>query len=118
VGMANIVYKICSRDVWEQAVVTGYLSGTEDDLRDGFIHFSAPHQIRATARKHFFNQENLVLLEINAPLLGDNLKWERSHNGELFPHLYDIVDVSLVSHICELPLTRIGEHIFPAEVPI
>ena len=116
--MGTVIYKICTRKVWEEATEKGSLSGVPDDVRDGFIHFSTAGQIRATAEKHFCNQDNLVLFEINASLLGGKLTWERSRNDELFPHLYDVVDVSLISQVYELSLGSDGEHIFPAEIPL
>lgn len=116
--MSRIIYKICSKDMWDRACEKGVLTDIPDDLRDGFIHFSAPDQVRETARKHFRNQDSLVLVEVDAKLLGEKLKWEISRNGELFPHLYDVLDVNLVTRVYELPVGSNEEHVFPAEVPL
>lgn len=115
--MSHIIYKICSKEIWDRACKKGILSGISDDVRDGFIHFSTPDQVRETARRHFPNQDRLVLVEVDAMQLGDKLEWEVSRNGELFPHLYDALDVNLVTRVYELPLGNNEEHVFPAEVP-
>ena len=84
----RIVYKICDQDAWRKAVAMGVFTGAPVDVADGFIHFSAAHQVRETAAKHFAGQEGLVLVAVDATVLGDALKWEPSRGGDLFPHLY------------------------------
>ena len=85
----QLIYKVCDRNRWEEAVERGVFEGAEIDLADGFIHFSAKHQVVETVTKHFAGKENLVLVAVPASKLGDALKWEPSRGGDLFPHLYD-----------------------------
>jgi uncharacterized protein (DUF952 family) len=82
------IYKIADRRAWTEAVAAGVYRGSLDDLRDGFIHFSTGGQLAGTARRHFSGRMDLVLIAIDASLLGDELKWEPSRGGALFPHLY------------------------------
>lgn len=82
------IYKLCSRTLWEEAQVTGIFTGAPIDHRDGFIHFSTAEQLAETATKHFAGQRDLMLLTVDAPQLGDALKFEPSRGGQLFPHLY------------------------------
>lgn len=83
---ADIVYKILTGAEWQQAGRSGAYAGSSDDLRDGFIHLSAPHQIAATAARHFRGIDDLVLVALDAGSLGTSLKWEPSRGGDLFPH--------------------------------
>jgi uncharacterized protein (DUF952 family) len=91
------VYKILGADEWAAAEAAGVFTGSSIDVQDGYIHLSAADQAQETARLWFAGRESLVLLVIEAELLGDRLKWEASRGGALFPHLYDVLAVSEVS---------------------
>lgn len=94
----------------------GQYFGSDDDARDGFIHFSTAAQARATAAKHFAGQDGLMLLAVDAAALGEQLKWEPSRGGDLFPHLYRPLPASAVEASWPLPLGQDGEHEFPEEM--
>src|SRR3954451_25452979 len=96
------IYKICSAAAWREAERRGAFPGSADDLRDGFIHFSAAAQVAETARKHFFGQAGLFLIAVDAEALGDSLRWEPSRHGEHFPHLYGELDLGAVTAVQEL----------------
>jgi uncharacterized protein (DUF952 family) len=87
-GMTKTVYKIAKAADWQHATSSGRFVGSADDIRDGFIHLSAKHQLRGTLEKHFSGESELVLIAIEAEVLGPSLKWEVSRGGDLFPHLY------------------------------
>lgn len=84
-----MIFKIVDKRAWHAACGEGSFGGSPDDLRDGFIHLSAPHQVRGTAAKHFKGVSNLLLLAFDEASFGDALVWEPSRGGDLFPHLYD-----------------------------
>jgi len=106
------IYKILPASLWRDAQEAGVFTGSEVDLKDGYIHFSTAQQAAETAAKHFAGQRDLVLLHVEADELGDALKWEPSRGGALFPHLYDNLDVKHVKRVDSLPLDRNGRHIF------
>ena len=109
---------MCIRDsivnLWEKAEAEGHFSGAEIDLRDGFIHFSTAEQLGDTLRLHFEGVENLLLLTIDGCRL--DLKWEPARNGNLFPHLYDILPLSAVLRINPLLLDDDGRYILPSQL--
>jgi uncharacterized protein (DUF952 family) len=109
----TIIYKICEAALWRQAERAGEFRGAPVDMRDGFIHFSAANQVRATAAKHFAGVDDLVLIAIDADALGDALKWEVSRAGELFPHLYGDLPLGAVRWVKPLPLGIDQQHVFP-----
>ena len=82
------IYKICERTAWLAAEHHGEFPGSDDDARDGFIHFSTAAQLAGTAAKHFAGATDLLLVAVDASALGQALKWEPSRGGDLFPHLY------------------------------
>lgn len=111
------IFHICRRDEWEAAERTGRYAGSSQDVADGFIHFSTAAQVRASAAKHRAGQSGLVLLTVDATKLGDDLKWEPSRGGQLFPHLYGPLPLSALTCVNNLPLGPDGRHVFPDHVP-
>ncbi len=112
----TVIYKISPRAAWTAAEAAGVFTGAPVDVADGFIHFSAAHQVRETAAKHFRGQTDLVLAAVDDALLGDKLVWEPSRGGDLFPHLYGPLPMSAVVSIVDLPLGADGGHVFPPEL--
>jgi len=108
------IYKICSATLWEAAVEAGEFKGAEIDLIDGYIHFSTAEQMHETAAKHFTGQDDLVIVAVEADALGEEMKWEPSRGGALFPHLYRSLKVSETAWLEPLPLVN-GTHSFPAK---
>lgn len=113
----TLVIKIMSAAEWSHAAATGVYEGSADDKRDGFIHFSAPAQVRGTAAKYFANRDDLMLVSIDARKLGEALRWEESRGGQLFPHLY--APLTLTAVVKSEPLKRKsdGSYEFPDWLP-
>jgi uncharacterized protein (DUF952 family) len=107
------IYKICPASAWREAERQGVYRGSADDARDGFIHFSTASQVGETARRHFFGQKALFLIEVDADALGDALRWERSRNDELFPHLYGELDFGAVRAVLQMHARADGTHDIP-----
>jgi uncharacterized protein (DUF952 family) len=112
-----MIYKICPASAWCEAERQGVYRGSADDVRDGFIHFSLPSQVAETARKHFSGQTGLFLIAVDADALGDALRWERSRNDELFPHLYGELDLGAVTGIHPMHARSDGTHDIPELAP-
>jgi uncharacterized protein (DUF952 family) len=111
--MQSTIFKICTAAEWREAERAGLFLGTAVDRSDGYIHFSAADQLAETAAKHFAGARDLVLIAVDGPSLGAQLKWEPSRGGALFPHLYGSMPVSAVSWVKPLPLDASGRHVFP-----
>ena len=111
------IYKICSASAWSEAERQGVYRGSADDVRDGFIHFSCAAQVKETARKHFLGQKALFLIEVDTEALADALRWERSRNDELFPHLYGELDLGAVRAVHSLRARSDGTHDIPELIP-
>ena len=112
----SLIYKICPASAWREAERQGVYRGSVDD-RDGFIHFSTAAQVEGTARKHYFGQKGLFLVEVETDALGNALRWERSRNDELFPHLYGELDLGAVTAVLELRARSDGSHELPELKP-
>lgn len=114
--MPKPVYKILAEAALEAAKGEGRFLGTGDDLRDGYIHLSAGHQVAGTLAKHFPGQEDLLLLTLDTGKLGPALKWEPSRDGEDFPHLYGPLDLAAIVKVDSLELDDDNRHILPEGV--
>jgi uncharacterized protein (DUF952 family) len=110
----RLLYKILSAAEWRDAAAKGVFEGSAVDLKDGFIHLSASHQLRETASRHFVGREGLVLVGFAEDAL-DHLRWEPSRGGDLFPHVYGAIATGLAAEVHPLPLEN-GAHRFPPGV--
>jgi uncharacterized protein (DUF952 family) len=100
---SSVVFKICPRIAWDQAASNGMYYGSPDDRRDGYIHLSAAHQLPGTLARFFASQTDLVLIAFDATALGEELKWEPSPSGELYPHLYGTLSPSSALWVRPIP---------------
>ena len=113
---AACVFKVATRAAWDDACRAGRFIGSADDLRDGFIHLSALHQLAATLAKHFKGQTDLVLVTLDTGALGDALRWEPSRDGDLFPHLYADLPMTAAREVRAIELDSSGMPIVPEDV--
>jgi uncharacterized protein (DUF952 family) len=97
------IYKICERAQWRAAEAAGQFRGSAVDERDGFVHFSTTAQLAETAAKHFAGQKDLMLVAVDTSAFGAALKWEKSREGDLFPHLYGALPLNAVRWARLLP---------------
>lgn len=109
----TLIFKIVPKTLWQEAVEADLFKGAPIDLSDGYIHFSTADQARETAAKHFAGQADLLLAAFDDSVFGDDLKWEVSRGGALFPHLYATLAPAAALWIKELPLDENGMHVFP-----
>src|ERR1700675_4805792 len=112
--MSGMIYHMCPAETWAEAVAAGRYDGTEDDRRDGFLHFSTAEQIAESARRHRAGQAGLVLVAVEAARLGARLRWEPARGGQRFPHLYGPLFPAEAARVDSLSLGPDGAHVFPA----
>jgi len=109
----RLIYKVVSAQEWSAATEQGEFLGAAIDLTDGYIHFSTAEQLRETVEKHFAGQADLMLVGVDVDRLGDQLKWEPSRGGDLFPHLYGPLSTECVVMSAEMPVGEDGQHVIP-----
>lgn len=94
----NPIVHITTEADWDAARRTGGYRG--DTLEsDGFIHFSTPEQVAATANLFFSGRHDLILLVVDPSTLGAALRYEPAPGGELFPHLYAPLALEAVTRV-------------------
>jgi len=113
--MGKPVYKILTEEQWAEFEGAHQFAGAPVDLNDGFIHLSTATQLAETASKHFAGQDHLVLVAVDPDRLGDELVYEVSRGGALFPHLYAPLSIDAVLWAKPFLLDRDGNRLFPDE---
>ena len=113
--MHMLIYKIFRAPEWAELRDNGRTKGAPIDVTDGYVHFSTSEQVVETCAKYFDGAQGLVLLALESDTLGDDLVWEPSRGGALFPHLYRELAMADVFWQKDLRFGPDG-HIFPADV--
>jgi len=84
------------------------------DERDGYVHLSTRAQVAETARLHFAGAEGVRLLRYAVADLPP-LKWEPSRGGQMFPHLYARLEISLADAVWRLLPDASGALVLPED---
>jgi len=113
---ARVVAVTDGLQAWAQAQSSLFFIGSADDIRDGFIHLSAAHQLTTTANKYFCGQADLVLVAFCAGDLSPHLVWEPSRGGDLFPHYYGALPAVAALSVRPVPLDEHGVPRVPANL--
>ena len=82
----SLIYKVCSKDEWDHVNLNKFYTESEIDNEDSFIHLSTKEQLNETLTKHFRGKKSIIIISFSTEKIQDNLKWEVSRNGGLFPH--------------------------------
>jgi uncharacterized protein (DUF952 family) len=110
-----MIYKIFRTEEWLAFQAVGETLGAPVDLADGFIHLFTASQAAETAAKHFAAADGLMLLACDADNFGDDMKWQVSRGGDLFPHLFKVLKMTDVTWVKPLPCVDC-HHKFPKEM--
>ncbi len=94
------IFHIATKKEWAEAQQKGfYRTGSLE--KEGFIHFSRPHQVQGVSERHFRTAKDLVLLEIAQELMKGELKYEGPEHNK-FPHLYGPLNLDSVKDTFEM----------------
>lgn len=81
-------YKVLTGPQLAELLAGGRFGGAPIDLADGYIHLSTETQLVETLLKHFTGQTDLWIATVDLTVLHDDVRWEPSRGGQLFPHVY------------------------------
>jgi phosphopantothenoylcysteine decarboxylase / phosphopantothenate---cysteine ligase len=102
------VIHICQRQEWELARQKGVYAPASLEA-EGFIHFSRPRQVLPVVNRFFAHLPDLVLLWIDPRMLNKPLRWELA-DGDLFPHLYNPLNLEAVTRVLDLRPDEDGQY--------
>ena len=113
--MAKYIYRVISKEDWEETKASGGVPRCGNDERDGYVHMSPYDPVLDTAGLYFTPDEEPLVLEVDEEALGEALRWEavESRGGALFPHLYaDGIPRSAIRARIELVSVGEGQYRF------
>jgi uncharacterized protein (DUF952 family) len=99
--MENIIFHITQKEWFEKWEEKDYYESLTY-YEEGFIHLSQSHQVSGVLDRYFTGIPNLVKLHIDVAKLTYPLKYEESTDGELFPHLYGVLNKEAIIEVEEL----------------
>ena len=88
----SFVYRVMLNSEWDEFKKKKKFFGNSLDISSGFIHLSTESQVNTTIEKYYNNENSIVIFRINVKDIENKLKWEKSRDNELFPHLYGFID--------------------------
>ena len=110
------IFHIAEKVIWENALSEG-IYYPEGFSKEGFIHCSELDQILGAANTFYSSRKDIVLLEIDAHLVGFPIKYESAvGSGERFPHLYGPLMIYAVVHVYAFKPDNAGEFRLPEEL--
>ena len=107
------IYKVISKEHWQNCQQSDEILPMEIDIKDGYLHFSTLAQLKETLRLYFANRSDLILLALRAIDVKQQLKWEKSRNNELFPHIYGTIDIGLIQFSEPIAVSKNGTATLP-----
>ena len=90
-----IFYHITTPEQWAAQEAQDFYTADSLDT-EGFIHCSFAEQVDKTLSLYFKGMEKIWLLTIDSELLTSKLIVEGSRDGELFPHIYGVVNKTAI----------------------
>ncbi|MDZ7680338.1 MAG: DUF952 domain-containing protein [Fodinibius sp.] len=92
----DLLFHITTQEHWKEFQKDGsYVPESLDT--EGFIHCSSGSQLEDTANRLFGDEDEILLLVIDASMIRDDVKYEDDDDiGEKFPHIYGAISVNAV----------------------
>lgn len=91
-----LIFHLTYKDAWESARPTGEYAAPSL-AEEGFIHCSKDiPQLLKVAERLYPGETGLVVLDVDLGKLASPLKNEPSRSGEVYPHIYGMLNVDAV----------------------
>lgn len=90
-----MIYHVITSAAWESQRLVKSLE-VPSLKTEGFIHCCTHQQVAGVLERYFKGQTNLLLLEIDEAKLESELRFEKSTNDELFPHVYGPINKTAI----------------------
>ncbi len=109
-----LIFHLTYKDAWEAARPTGEYAAPSL-AEEGFIHCSKdiPQLIKVAARL-YPAKTGLLVLDVDLDKLTSPLKQEPSRSGEIYPHIYGMLNADAVVRERDLLVDADGGHYLDA----
>ena len=106
----TLIFHLTYKEAWAAAKPTGEYAAASL-LEEGFIHCSKdiPQLLKVAARL-FPGETGLMVLDVDLDKLRPPLKHEPSRSGEIYPHIYGMLNADAVVRERALQLGADGAH--------
>lgn len=115
-----VLLHLCAPATWRLALAAGSVA-PPSLLREGFVHLSAPGQVKIPANAIYAGRTDLVALVVDPARLPHELRYEPAVDGSspgvVFPHHYGPVPVGSVVAVLPYPPGPDGRFTDPAAPP-
>lgn len=103
-----IFYHIVTPGFWQQFAGLDYYEAPSL-YTEGFIHASKGEQVEATLNRYYKNEQEVLLLKIEASMLVPELKYEVAPSvNQEFPHIYGRLNKDAIVEILPLAAAEGG----------
>ena len=105
-----LIYHLTYKETWEAAKPTGEYAAPSL-AEEGFIHFSKDiTQLLKVSARLYPGDENLLVLDVDLHKLASPIKEEPSRSGEIYPHIYGMLNADAVVRERVLMVNTEGVH--------
>ena len=94
------IYHIVLPEVWEKFKNQNFYEA-ESLATEGFIHCSYAEQLEGVLRRYYKNAEKVLILTLETEKLISKLVAEPSTGGEIYPHIYGVINAEAIVEIKE-----------------
>ena len=88
----SVIFHITTPTAWNNFEHQNYFKA--DSLQtEGFIHTSTIAQLEATAQRYYANENEIIVLHLDANAMQQKIKYEwASSANDFFPHIYGVIE--------------------------
>jgi uncharacterized protein (DUF952 family) len=92
----DLLFHITTKEEWKKFTNSGNYEPESIDSQ-GFIHCSTGEQVEDTANRLFGDNDEILLLVIDATMLREDIKYEEDEStGQKYPHLYNPLNTNAI----------------------
>jgi uncharacterized protein (DUF952 family) len=96
--LTQSVFHLATLEQWADAQARGFVAPPSLEA-EGFIHCSTEEQLAGTIERHFAGVDQLCLLRLDTESFGEQLIWEESRPGQVYPHVYRAIRVDEILEV-------------------
>lgn len=96
-----MIYHVITETAWNEQQVAESLH-VPSLQSEGFIHCCTNQQVEGVLHRYFQGQTGLLILEIDEQKLEAEVRFEKSTNDELFPHVYGAINKNAILSVNQL----------------
>ena len=89
------IFHIITNDEWRLHEIAGMIDPPSLQT-DGFVHCSTEAQVPVTIGRYYPDCQDLRVVQIAVSRLTSELRWEESHPGEFFPHVFGPIPITAI----------------------